>query len=227
MPHLPFEVAIATPCQEEWSRMSGSARQRYCAACGREVHDFAAMTPREIERIVVSSGGHLCARITRREDGSLVTLPEPQRRHYAAFVLAATLAAAPAFAQSTEQPKALVTGTVLAPDGSKPTGRFMINLKNGEQRYSTFSDGAGSWTLQIPPGSYDLEVTGTTVAGYLAVKDVALHEGLQSFGDLRTAQPVVFGVVSGGISAIRGRRLLVYRLRHPIAYLSYLRRRYL
>jgi hypothetical protein len=67
-------LRIASPCSESWNGMAGGAERRHCAKCAREVFDFARMTPREIEARVASSGGRLCARITRGADG-LVTLP--------------------------------------------------------------------------------------------------------------------------------------------------------
>src|SRR5450631_4153461 len=71
---LPFEVAIEKPCEESWAAMAGDARKRHCELCDKQVHDFAAMTSREIAKLVAQSDGKVCARVTRREDGSLVTL---------------------------------------------------------------------------------------------------------------------------------------------------------
>jgi hypothetical protein len=57
--------------------MSGDERKRYCEECQRFVYDFSKMTHRQIEAIVATSGGRLCARLTRKEDGSLLTLEIP------------------------------------------------------------------------------------------------------------------------------------------------------
>ena len=71
---LPFEVAIEKPCEESWAAMAGGARARHCELCDKKVHDFASMTSREIAKLLAQSDGRVCARMTRRENGSLVTL---------------------------------------------------------------------------------------------------------------------------------------------------------
>jgi len=85
-PSLPFEPSIARPCEESWAAMNGGARQRHCQLCDKQVHNFAVMTASEIEKLVLKSEGKLCARITRREDGSLVTLEAQPRVSIAAQV---------------------------------------------------------------------------------------------------------------------------------------------
>ena len=187
--------------------MSGSARQRYCVACEREVHDFAAMTPREIERIVVSSGGHLCARITRREDGSLLTLPEPQRRHNAAFVLAATLFLAAPLAEAQvdsvaqpdssqleklpvavpPQPHPTVTGVVTDSQGSLVVGATATLLLDDAPIGSIKTNDSGEFEFAVVPGQYRLQVAAPGFASsskvlevsaeHAAVGDVSLNPG--------------------------------------------------
>lgn len=50
---VPLEVLrVQTPCTEDWARMSGDARRRYCAGCGLHVHNLSAMTRGEAERLV-------------------------------------------------------------------------------------------------------------------------------------------------------------------------------
>jgi hypothetical protein len=105
---LPFEPSIAKPCGESWAAMNGGSRQRHCQLCDKHVHNFAAMTPREIEKLVLNSEGKLCARITRRYDGSLVTLEAQPRVSIAAKVaVSASLAlsaAAGAAQTASERP---------------------------------------------------------------------------------------------------------------------------
>jgi hypothetical protein len=70
-------LRIASPCTASWDDMPGDEARRHCAQCDRQVFDFARMTPRQIEARVETSGGRLCARITRGSDGCLVTRPAP------------------------------------------------------------------------------------------------------------------------------------------------------
>lgn len=58
--------------------MSGDEKKRFCTECDKFVYDFSQMTRRQVEAIVSIHQGRLCARITRRPDGSLLTLETPQ-----------------------------------------------------------------------------------------------------------------------------------------------------
>lgn len=110
---LSFKATIASPCEESWTAMQGGSRERHCQLCDKQVHNFAAMTSREIERVVREADGKLCARITRRGDGSLVTLDARPRASMAAQVVAsaslAMSAASVAAQSSSEPPKPNVT----------------------------------------------------------------------------------------------------------------------
>ena len=65
---LSFKPVVVRPCEESWGEMTGTLRERHCPLCDKKVHNFAAMTVAEIERLTLESGGHMCARITQRKD---------------------------------------------------------------------------------------------------------------------------------------------------------------
>ncbi|MDX1997630.1 MAG: carboxypeptidase-like regulatory domain-containing protein [Thermoanaerobaculia bacterium] len=69
-------LTVAEPCPEPWETMAGDGATRHCARCNRSVHDFAALSPREIERLLRHSRGQVCGRLTRRPDGQLLTREE-------------------------------------------------------------------------------------------------------------------------------------------------------
>ena len=69
-------LKIATPCPASWADMAGDDRTRYCQQCQLHVHDLSAMTRAEGEALVASSTGRLCTRMTRRPDGTIVTLDD-------------------------------------------------------------------------------------------------------------------------------------------------------
>src|SRR5262245_43588351 len=71
-------LRISSPCTASWDGMTGDQTRRHCAQCDRQVFDFAHMTPRQIEARIEATGGRLCARITRANDGRMVTLPPPE-----------------------------------------------------------------------------------------------------------------------------------------------------
>jgi hypothetical protein len=69
-----YKFKIAEPCAQDWVRMHGNARERYCGECKLHVHNFADMTTLEIEALVRErKGERICGRIERRADGRLVT----------------------------------------------------------------------------------------------------------------------------------------------------------
>lgn len=70
-------LVIGSPCSTSWDGMQGDERKRHCAQCDRQVHDFAQRTPREIAALIEASRGQLCARLTRTEDGRLLTAEPP------------------------------------------------------------------------------------------------------------------------------------------------------
>jgi hypothetical protein len=73
-------ITVASPCTVPWNEMARrSDGARHCAHCDTNVHDLSRMTPRQIEFLIDRTGGQFCGRVTRRPDGSLVTLPEFQR----------------------------------------------------------------------------------------------------------------------------------------------------
>jgi hypothetical protein len=72
------QLKVVSPCSTDWDRMSGDEKKRFCSECDKFVYDFSKMTRRQVEAIVSIHQGRMCARITRRPDGSLLTLETPQ-----------------------------------------------------------------------------------------------------------------------------------------------------
>jgi hypothetical protein len=53
--------------------MSGTDRVRYCPECKLNVYNFSAMNPAEIQSLVSTKTGRLCARFYQRADGTMLT----------------------------------------------------------------------------------------------------------------------------------------------------------
>ncbi|RYG74348.1 hypothetical protein EON80_02545 [bacterium] len=71
---IPLElIRIASPCSADWSKMSGDDRSRFCASCAKNVYDFSAMTRLEAQQLILEKEGHLCVRLHRRADGTIIT----------------------------------------------------------------------------------------------------------------------------------------------------------
>jgi len=91
------QLQVVSPCSTDWDRMSGDEKKRFCSGCNKFVYDFSQMTRRQVEAIVSINRGRMCARITRRPDGSLLTMETPPAHpviaRRASPVVNATLAA--------------------------------------------------------------------------------------------------------------------------------------
>jgi hypothetical protein len=55
-----FEVG--TPCSEDWEKMHGNDRVRFCDHCAKDVKNLSAITRKEAVRLVRLSGGGICIR---------------------------------------------------------------------------------------------------------------------------------------------------------------------
>jgi hypothetical protein len=233
--HLPFKFETTNPCTQSWDAMAGGREMRHCESCDKHVHNFGAMTPAQIEEVVLDAGEHLCARISRRADGSLTTLGEATKPSFkAGLALSASLAfAGTAAAQSTTQQetpvKAVLTGTILLPDGSGPVADAVVTLENqAGVAASTKTDATGNFTLSASPGTYDIRLRQNVLFGN-RVLAANLHEGEQSLQPIRTHFAtrsmedngqetfVTVGEVTATLTYP-----FAYAVRHPWRYLKHL-----
>lgn len=73
-------ISIATPCHADWDGMTPvdpSARVRHCAGCDKNVYNLSEMTRADAEALLRAHEGRLCARLYRRDDGSVITADCP------------------------------------------------------------------------------------------------------------------------------------------------------
>ena len=211
--------------------MSGDGRQRHCAECSKTVHNFARMRRSDVEKLAVAAanGEDICARITRRSDGSLVTLDGERRAGLRAGVmLSAAMMVGQAAAQNPAEPRAIVSVRVLTSDGQPVDlihGKVVLRNSLGELMIYPMH-GDGEFVFSAPPGQYDMIVRGSDMLGE-EFKSVTLHPGSQSLGDV-TARSMdvswddneVFTTTGGAVAVSVSK--WKYRLRHPIAYVRYL-----
>lgn len=72
--YIPLEsIQIANPCRADWDGMTGDERARLCGSCHKHVYNLSSMTRAEAEALIVEKEGKFCARIYRREDGTVIT----------------------------------------------------------------------------------------------------------------------------------------------------------
>lgn len=226
---LPFRLSVTKPCSQRWEDLRGDSRERRCDLCDRNVQNLAHMTPREIEILVRRTPGRICAVLTRRDDGSLVTLESRPKASLAAGVIAsAALAlASAASAQATvgDSKLAVLTGTVLTPDGTRPLAAARITLEQaGSAIASTKSDEQGNFRIAAPPGHYEIRIRQSVLFG-MHVSNANLHEGQQSLSRVRTHFDYV---QSGGAVTFVGEVTATvhsptsFAFKHPWLYLKQL-----
>lgn len=177
-------LRIASPCPAEWDQMDGDERVRFCRLCQKNVYDISAMTQRQAKALLRENGASICARIYRRQDGTILTQDCPVglaavRRRFAriagaAFsaLLSVTSNALGQHPRGTEQQSALVqiggesqgdgsiAGEVSDPVGA-PVAKATVTLMNQSswKEYHTVTDDAGQYRLaSLPKGGYTVRI---------------------------------------------------------------------
>jgi hypothetical protein len=227
-----LRILESRPCTEAWDAMQGTSRERHCEVCEKQVHNFAAMTAAEIERLVRVREGSLCARIVHRADGSFASLDgQSQPSMAAGMVLAASLtlsaaAAAQAGPEASQATKAKLSGTVLVPDGSGPVAGAQVSLVAGQNTIAqTKTDAHGNFEIAVEPGRYDINIRQSPLFGKMVV-GANLHAGEQSLQPVRTQ----FGMRGGsegefvtmGVMVSTYKYPISYLFKHPVRYLKHL-----
>jgi hypothetical protein len=225
---LKLKVLGSTPCPQPWEAMRGNQRARHCEACNKNVHNFAAMSARQVEQLVRENEGHLCARVTYRSDGSIRTLDDPTQPSVAAgLVLASSLAfalpvAAKTSSSAPDAETATLTGTVLQADGSQPFVGAAIGLRSGDSVVAiVHSDQQGRFVVSAPPGQYEISIGRTPFFGaHIYAAD--LHVGEQSLQPFSLTSTTYTETVMGGDIVATYRYPISYLFKHPIRYLKHL-----
>ena len=93
----PLRLRIASPCTERWEDMKGDERVRHCASCKLNVYSLHEMTMSEVEELMRSPSGRLCARLYQRKDGTVLTADCPVGLRKVRMRLVASMVASVAF----------------------------------------------------------------------------------------------------------------------------------
>lgn len=57
------KLEIKAPCSENWEKMQGDGKKRYCASCDHHVEDFTDKSVEEIIKTLESREGRTCGRL--------------------------------------------------------------------------------------------------------------------------------------------------------------------
>ena len=99
------QLQIATPCRANWQRMEkvdGNDSVRFCQSCQKNVYKLSLMSREEAMTLLREKDGQICARLSRRTDGTLIFGDCPvgqsaqrQRRRLGAALMALLIAFIP------------------------------------------------------------------------------------------------------------------------------------
>jgi hypothetical protein len=248
MHNLPFELAVASPCQQQWSELSGRGTVRHCSACERKVHDLEALTSRQIEALLVETNGDLCGRIRVREDRSVAHRASPRRGGTLAFVAltaitgSMTCAHGQALQEARSQPErdaallaAAQTGKVADSSGALIVGALVtVTPAPAAGAGETTTNADGEFSLSLPRGEYRIQVTANGFAALTAplvvssedISELTLvlkpgtEESVQVTAQLLDS--ATMGTLTATITNGPWYKRLGVRLRHPIAFTRYM-----
>jgi hypothetical protein len=117
-------IRIASPCNVEWSSMTGDERSRHCGQCNKTVFDLSELTREEAQALIVERAGNLCARYYRRADGRIQLADCTQRQRRQRMAIAAVALAGAAVGGAVAVVKSTSCRGDMAPDVS--------DIKTGE-----------------------------------------------------------------------------------------------
>jgi len=155
------QLKVITPCSANWEQMNGSDQKRFCSECSKHVFDFSQMTRQQIEAVTSIHQGNLCARITRREDGSMVMLNAPlpiysSRRSNSPMLSAAVATMLSLSVPATAQPITIEQGRVVAQPQDKQ--------KNNGEKPEASAVSSVSGTVVDPAGAVILNAVVKLIA---------------------------------------------------------------
>lgn len=214
--------------------MKGSARERHCEFCDKQVYDFSAMSQRQIEELIREKNGHLCARRVYRADGSLKTMDAaPGSPIAAGIVLAGSLvlplSLAAQSASAGEGQPARLSGQILKSDSSGPMpDAYVALLANHQIVVSAHTNANGDFEITAPPGTYDVAF-GSSPSDTVRILSYQLQPGQQKLDALpilpqQTSTVTVeanmadYALVGALTGVIVRPHFFWYFFRHPIRY---------
>jgi hypothetical protein len=179
---------VSSPCNADWETMPGNEQVRFCRQCSLNVYNISALTRKQAEKLIAETEGRLCAKLYRREDGTIITRDCPVgiraiKRRVSNVANAALAAIVGIFANQTSvwaednhkdckhytariirlqrtQTPSLILGTVYTElKEGIPEAKVTIVNEETRREYTSVTNGEGKYRFSsLPAGSYSIIV---------------------------------------------------------------------
>ncbi len=95
--NLARSIKVSSPCSEDWDKMQGNEKVRFCSHCAHSVNNISEMSQKEAMRLVRKSDGRICIRYIQHPKTNAPVFADKlyqisRRAGLAAGVLGASLA---------------------------------------------------------------------------------------------------------------------------------------
>lgn len=75
-----YQLAITSPCQQNWGDMKSQPDGRFCMNCSKIVIDFTTMSDNEIRKYMENNLGKVCGRLHTSQANRFLEYHEPTKR---------------------------------------------------------------------------------------------------------------------------------------------------
>jgi len=190
--------------------MPGTDQVRHCTQCDKNVYNLSAMTGRQAEALLRETEGHLCAKLYRRADGTILTENCPvglrnlgrriSRVAGAAMsamltISSSTAAHLPLFQIAQEQStKAAIFGTVQDSTGAPIAHAPVVVTELGSgKKFETQADDRGQFRVgPLERGRYKIQVEVAGFGSFVSEKSLGTQ-------DYKLAVTMEVGTTGGGM----------------------------
>ena len=166
----PIQLAIPSPCSENWNAMTPDAQGKFCAHCQKSVIDFTGGSDRMLYDFFAQNNSNVCGRLRFDQLNRSINIPpQPHSKLYRiAIALGLTILVAQAHdAQARVQPP-LTEQNLLTAQKNDSTGADSIIIK-GQVLDEKKEPMIGAAVTVMKPGNIIVAGAPTDIDGYFSM----------------------------------------------------------
>src|SRR5581483_12169283 len=77
-----INLAVPTPCHENWDHMTSNEQGRHCASCNKTVIDFSLYTDKELVEFFKKTEGNVCGRLSTYQISNPIIVTEQSNNSF-------------------------------------------------------------------------------------------------------------------------------------------------